>query len=219
MNKKCPKCGKEIPQYWYFHKECGWDAEKELPAKKVTTEDKITEKKEDFNLVIESSEKIATIGSPSSTNKLFLNILGTAAGKRLVGELTFFKFMQDGKPHYAIGQIAEIKLRNIWLEDATIKSVIRQKGYVSPLSDLQDTHLGDMSVSAIFKHENDKFDAGILGTVPSTGTPIYLMTDKVLDMLLAKHRSEIFYLGSVYGSRVKLPFWFKHFEPAPGRCR
>lgn len=161
--------------------------------------------------LISTSEKIGTIGSPSSTSELSLDILGTAVGKKLVGELAFFRFFQDGKPHYALGQITEVQLRNIWLEDPTMRSLARQRGQVNPVSGQQDTHLGNMTVSAVFSDNGNRFEPSILGTVPATGTFIYLATDDILDRLLEQYRKEIFYLGHVYGSKPKLPLWFKHF--------
>jgi len=165
--------------------------------------------------LINTSERIGTIGSPSSTSELSLDILGTAVGKKLVGELALFRFSQDGKPHYALGQITEVQLRNIWLEDPTMRSLARQRGQVNPVSGQQDTHLGDMTVSAVFSDDGHRFEPSILGTVPATGTPIYLATDPILDRLLERYRDEIFYLGHVYGSTPKLPLWFKHFGTGP----
>ena len=161
--------------------------------------------------LINTSERIGTIGSPSSTSELSLDILGTAVGKKLVGELALFRFPQDGKPHYALGQITEVQLRNIWLEDPTMRSLARQRGRVNPVSGQQDTHLGNMTVSAVFSDEGNSFEPSILGTVPSTGTSIHLATDQILDKLLERYRDELFYLGHVYGSTPKLPLWFKRF--------
>jgi len=165
--------------------------------------------------LISSSERVGTIGSPSSTSKLSLDILGTAVGKKLVGELALFKFSQDGRPHYALGQITEVQLRNIWLEDPTMRSLARQRGQVNPVSGQQDTHLGDMTVSAVFSDGGNRFEPSILGTVPATGTFIHLATDQILDRLLERYSDEIFYLGHVYGSTPKLPLWFKHFGTGP----
>ncbi|MDI6704490.1 MAG: ATP-binding protein [bacterium] len=165
--------------------------------------------------LISSSERIGTIGSPSSTSGLSLDILGTAVGKKLVGELAFFRFSQDGKPHYALGQITEVQLKNIWLEDPTMRSLARQRGQVNPVSGQQDTHLGDMTVSAVFSDDANRFEPSILGTVPATGTFIHLATDQILDRLLERYQDEIFYLGYVYGSTPKLPLWFKHFGTEP----
>ncbi len=165
--------------------------------------------------LISSAERIGTIGSPSSTSELSLDILGTAVGKKLVGELALFRFFQDGKPHYALGQITEVQLKNIWLEDPTMRSLARQRGQVNPVSGQQDTHLGDMTVSAVFSDDGNRFEPSILGTVPATGTSIHLATDEILDRLLERYRDEIFYLGHVYGSTPKLPLWFKHFGRGP----
>ena len=161
------------------------------------------------------AERVGTIGSPSSTGGVSLDILGTAADKKLVGELVYFKFSQDGKPHYALGQITEVQLKNIWLEDPTMRSLARQRGQVNPVSGEQDTHLGQMTVSAVFGDEGNKFEPSILGTVPPTGTFIKLSTDEILEKLLERYQEEIFYLGHVYGSTPKLPLWFKHFSSGP----
>jgi len=165
--------------------------------------------------LISSSERIGTIGSPSSTSELSLDILGTAVGKKLVGELALFRFSQDGKPHYALGQITEVQLRNIWLEDPTMRSLARQRGQVNPVSGQQDTHLGKLTISAVFGDDGNRFEPSILGTVPATGTSIHLATDQILDRLLEKYQDEIFYLGYVYGSTPRLPLWFKHFGTGP----
>lgn len=167
---------------------------------------------EKINKVLSKSERVGVIGSPSSTTELSLDILGNAVTKKLVGELTLFSFAQEGKQNYAMGQITEIELRNVWLEQSTIRSLARQKGSISPISERQDTHLGKMTVSAVFQGAGDgKFQPSMLGTIPATGTPISIVTDEILDALLESQKEEIFYLGNVYGSKPKLPLWFKHF--------
>jgi len=49
--------------------------------------------REEINIetLISNAEKIGTIGSPSSTAELSLDIMGTAVKKKLVGELVFFE--------------------------------------------------------------------------------------------------------------------------------
>jgi len=175
----------------------------------------MSDKRTNLEQLISSSERIGAIGSPSSTSELSLDILGTAVKKKLVGELALFEFSQDGKPHYALGQITEVQLKNVWLEDPTMRSLVRQRGQVNPVSGQQDTHLGDMTVSAVFSDVGTRFEPSILGTVPATGTFIHLATDEVLEGLLSDYRDEIFYLGRVYGSTPRLPLWFKHFGSGP----
>jgi len=163
--------------------------------------------------IVAATERLGVVGSPSSTSQLSIDILGTAVNRKLVGELALFRYSQDSSPHYALGQITEVQLRNIWHEDPTMRSLIRQRGRVDAVSERQDTHLGQMIISAVFKQTGPgKYEPSILGTVPSTGTPIHIVTDEVLDEILQPYRDQIFYLGHVYGSKPKLPLWFKHFD-------
>src|SRR2546422_3805838 len=159
----------------------------------------------------DNSERIGVVGSPSSTHTLAIDILGTAADKGLVGGLSMFSFTQDGTDHYALGQITEIKLRNVWSEDPTMRGLIRQKGRVDPITERQDTHTATMLVSAVFGKVSDGFEPSMLGTVPATGTPIKLVNEQVMQDLLEDYRKEIFNLGKTYGSKVLMPMWFKHF--------
>lgn len=165
--------------------------------------------------IVDDSERLGVVGSPSSTTKLALDILGGAVNRKLVGELVVLGFEQDDARHYAIGQITEIQLRNIWHEDPTMRSLIRQRGRVDAVSERQDTHLGQMVTSAVFRDAGASYKPSILGTVPSTGTPIHRVTNAVLNTLLQPYRNQLFYLGHVYGSNSHLPLWFKHFGRGP----
>jgi len=63
--------------------------------------------------IVDQTERLGVVGSPSSTAQLALDILGTAVTRKLVGELALFRYLQDASAHYALGQITEIQLRNI----------------------------------------------------------------------------------------------------------
>jgi hypothetical protein len=179
-----------------------------------------------LDAVIAQTERLGVIGSPSRTSELAVDVVGTAVGRKLVGELAMFPFQQDGVPHYALGQITEIELRNVWHEDPTMRSLIRQRGKVDAVSERQDTHLGKMTISAVFKHitmqlgtsgtpGGASYEPSIMGTVPPTGTTIHLVNDDVLETVLHRYKDQIFYLGHVYGSTPRLPLWFKHFDRGP----
>jgi len=165
--------------------------------------------------LVDEAERIGVVGSPSSTSEMALDILAGAVNKKLVGELALFRYHQDGLSHYALGQITEVKLRNVWHEDPTMRSLIRQRGRVDTVSERQDTHLGEMTISAVFSAGSNGYHPSILGTVPATGTPIHLVNDAVLSELLSPYRDQLFYLGHVYGSKPLLPLWFKHFDTGP----
>ena len=161
--------------------------------------------------IVERAEKIGVIGSPSSTANLTIDILGTAVNKRLVGGLSVFEYDQDGQEHYALGQIVEIEMRNVWTQDPTIRGLIRQRGRVDPITERQDTHTALMSISSVFQNQGGRIDQSILGTVPPTGTSIKLMSKEVMDSILRDYQDQLFYLGNAYATQIPLPMWFKHF--------
>ena len=164
-----------------------------------------------------TSEHIATVGSPSTTTSLALEILDDAAKKKLVGELIWFAFDQDQTKHYALGQITEVVLQNFMLEFSEIRSLARQRGGVNPISGVQDTHKGLMTTGSVFKFSDKSYMPSILGTVPPTGTPVYSANENVLRNLLERYQEKIFYLGNFYESKLKLPLWFDHFgDPEEG---
>jgi hypothetical protein len=176
----------------------------------------MAESTRDLDKIVDETERLGVVGSPSSTAQLALDVLGSAVTRKLVGELALFRFTQDTSMHYALGQITEVQLRNIWHEDPTMRSLIRQRGRVDAVSERQDTHLGQMVISAVFRKGGPAgYEPSILGTVPATGTPIHVVSDSVLDELLRPYQDQIFYLGHVYGSKPMLPLWFKHFDSGP----
>jgi hypothetical protein len=163
--------------------------------------------------LLQECETLGTIGSPSSTTKLMMNIMGSAIDKKLLGELAIFKYSQDGKPHYTLGQITEVSLKNYLLEQSEMQSMAREIGTVNDVSGTQDVHIGSFSSSAVFCHnsESNVFEQSILGTVPSTGTAICKLSNQVLNKIFEKYNEQLFYLGHGYGSNTNIPMWFKHF--------
>jgi hypothetical protein len=162
------------------------------------------------------AERIGVVGSPSSSHSLTIDILGTAFDKKLVGSLCMFNFKQDGAHHFALGQITEIDLRNVWSEDPTMRGLIRQKGRVDPITERQDTHTASMLVSSVFGKNQKGFEPSMLGTVPSTGTSIKIVNEQFMRDLLSNYSKDLIYLGKAYGSTVLLPMWLKHFGDSEG---
>jgi hypothetical protein len=165
--------------------------------------------------IFDKLERVGVIGSPSSTTQLSADLLGTAVTKKLVGDLVTFNYIQDGADHYALGQIVEMKMRNVWLEDPTLRSLIRQKGNVVPVTEKQDFHYAVMNVSSVFSVGSET-EPSMLGTIPSTGTSIRLMNEDMMRSLLVRLNYNFTFLGNAYGTEIKLPMWFKHFEKGNG---
>ena len=163
------------------------------------------------------SERIGVIGSPSSTNELTIDILGTAVDKSLVGQFCAFQYTQDSRDNYALGQITEVRLRNLMLEDPTIRGLIRQRGQVDPVTERQDTHTAKMITSSVFSHSGGLFEPSQLGTVPSTGTSLSLLDGDMMGSFVKRYQKELFYIGKTYGSKIiPFPMWFKHFGGGEG---
>lgn len=160
-----------------------------------------------------NGERVATIGSPSTTTSLSLEIFSESAKRKLVGELIWFEFKQDNVKHYTLGQITEVELRNFMLEFSEIRSLARQRGNVNPVSGMQDTHRGLMTPGAVFKRNEESYVPGILGTVPPTGTEVYKADEDMLGKLLGQYQDKMFRLGNFYESGLRLPLWFHHFGP------
>lgn len=172
---------------------------------------KMVEKHNDqIKEIFDRAERIGVIGSPSSTNGLSVDILGTAVDKKLVGNLCMFNYLQEGKENYALGQIVEVGMRNIWAEDPTMRSLIRQRGSVEPITGRQDYHYAKMSVSSVFSISS-LTEPSMLGTIPSTGTSVRLMGEELMLSILGDMREEFTFLGRAYGTQIRLPMWFKHF--------
>lgn len=172
----------------------------------------MSEQPKSLDQVLANAERVGVIGSPSTTGELSVDIINVAVTRKLVGELAMFKYTQDGLSHFVIGQITEIELRNVWHEDPTMRSLVRQKGQIDAISGRQDTFLGKMTISAVFQEMHPgQYAPSILGTIPPTGTYIYAVDDEPLRTLLGAYAQHLFYLGHVYGSKPLLPLWFKHF--------
>ncbi|GAH76606.1 unnamed protein product, partial [marine sediment metagenome] len=122
-------------------------------------------------------------------------------------------YYQDGKDLYALGQITEIMMQNIWTQDPTMRGIIRQRGRVDPITEKQDIHMAKMIISSVFSVHDNSVQPSLFGTVPSTGTRIKLFDDKIMNALLADYQDELFYLGKTYGTDFNLPMWLKHFGP------
>ena len=162
-------------------------------------------------------DKIGIITSPSGTADISLEILEKSSRTNLIGKLIWYKFMQDEHPHYALGQLTEILLKNFMLEFSEMRSLARQRGSVNPITEIQDTHQGIMTTGAVFKHNGNTFEPSVLGTVPPTGTLAFNAKNELIEKLLEDYKNPISYLGNFYLSETKLPLSFPHFgDPDSG---
>jgi len=162
------------------------------------------------------NQDVAVVGSPSTNTELTLDLLQEATEERLVGALTSFQAVQDGRKIVSVGQIVGIELKNRWHEDSVFRNLIKRTGEIPPITNRQDTRTADLVVGATFKEVENGYEPEVLGMVPPTGTRVARVTQTLLDNLLDVYQDEIFYLGQAYANEILYPMWFKHFDSGAG---
>lgn len=105
--------------------------------------------------LVDHGERIGAVGSPSTTSEFTIDIFGRAVDKKLVGELGIIRYTQDGKAHYALGQITEVMMRNVMLEQSVGRGIVRERERWDAVQERQDTHTATMSLSAVFAVEGN----------------------------------------------------------------
>ena len=166
---------------------------------------------------VDAGEQVGVVGSPSSTSRLSVDVLGSKAARSLAGALAVLRFEQDGGEAYALGQVTEVSLDNPFMRDPTLKALIRQHGSVDPITGGHDTHAAEMLVSAVFVEDGPgAVRQGSMGTVPPTGTPVRLAGAGAIAALTAPCAGATSTIGRVPGAggpAAYLPSWFRHFGP------
>lgn len=160
---------------------------------------------------------IGSVGSPSNTTEILLDINQKSEKKRNLGQLVCLIQPQEQEHLVVIGQISEIETKNRWHEDLTFRGIIKRRGSLPHLSGKADVRTAKLNVQACFSIAPDgKISEGTLGTSPATGTPIFSVRDEILDKLLEQYKNQILYLGHAYATDVKMPLWLKHFDRGEG---
>lgn len=158
-------------------------------------------------------ERIGVIGSPSTNISLAIDTLEQAYDRGLVGNFCIVEFVQDGKPLYSIGQVAQISLSNPYLERASIRKIISVRGQATHLTEKHDIRLLKMLINSAYVWDNSRFIPTTVGSVPPTGTPVFLLNQEVVDELVKQQKDELFFVGKMYNTNIFVPFIFRHFGP------
>ena len=151
-------------------------------------------------------------GSPSNTLEVVIDITELTKTDRTLGQMVYVAVEEDARNVLVIGQIIEIETKNRWHEDPAFKGVIKRHGTLPHLSGAADNRIATISVQACYDLGSSEPEGYILGTSPSTGVKVFKMNNVVMEALMAGDKKAITYIGKVYGTKVDLPFWFKHFD-------
>lgn len=163
---------------------------------------------------------IASLGSPSTTTEMTLDILQKAAGRKLVGSLVYFDLEQEGASVRVTGQITDLEMRNSFHETTQIRNALKNGGSIAGVSGLLDVRTASLAPGAVFGRADPEELWGYetLATVPPSGTLVHRLDQATVDDLVAAHESDVFRIGRAYGDdSVALPMYVKHFgSPSRG---
>ena len=159
-----------------------------------------------------SEVPLGVTSSPSNTIEITIDIREESKLRRTLGQMVFIKINEDGRDVLVMGQIIKIETKNRWHEDQAFKGIIKRFGSLPHLSGSADNRIATISVQACYDLYGSEPDGYILGTSPSTGKRVEVMTNEVMNLLMENYSDQITYLGHFYNTDVHAPFWFKHFD-------
>lgn len=168
------------------------------------------------------NDNVGSVGSPSTTVKVTVDILENAIGSPLQGQLVYFSHALDNGHLFALGTVTDIETTNRWHEDANMRGVLKRYGSLPHLSGVGDVRTADVLVQAAYLSQTPDLSGeeppiesgGMLAMSPTTGARVARVTDDFLVQLLRRHQDEIAYLGHLYRTDVRLPLTLRHFGPA-----
>ena len=155
------------------------------------------------------------VSAPSTSNSIAIDILPLKDGQgspRVMGELIITEVREADTQIFAIGQVVEVTTRNQWHENITFKGVIKEYGTIPHLSGQADIRTATVTVQSAFRVAGKSLIPHVLGTSPTTGRRINLLTNATMKLIMQDRRGEIIYLGKAYGADVSIPFWLRHFS-------
>lgn len=160
---------------------------------------------------VQKGELLGHIGSPSSTAKLKVNLDEGAYTRGLVGNFCVIPFVQDGDDTFSIGQIISSELSNPYLERHSVEKIVSIRGEASPLTEKHDVLNVTLGLGSTYSMESNGLMPSTAGTVPPTGTPVYLLNQDVVDEIAGTPEKKLVKLGKMYNTNVLLPMIFQHF--------
>ena len=162
--------------------------------------------------IIEGSDSLGVIGSPSSSFEAVVDIREINEKSRLLGELVCFQVREGDNTALVLGQITEIETKNRWHEEPAFKGIIKRHGKLPNLSGIADNRIAVLQVQSSFLLEKERAEPHKLANSPSTGVPVKRINNKIMREIMRRQPSaDLISMGKAYGTNVKIPFWLKHF--------
>ncbi|MCF7935991.1 MAG: DUF87 domain-containing protein, partial [Synergistales bacterium] len=174
-------------------------------------------------LIPAEAVRVGVVGAPGSTDEVVVDIAADAAASSLVGRWIAVPFSQDDAPAIAVGQVTRVRMENDFRSIGAVRSA-GSHGGVLPGGAADDLYQADITVTATFRCEVEggrcHIVPSILGTVPPSGTEVFMVSDSMLERLLARNADDLFFLGHAWGGAPggapMLPTWIRHFQKGEG---
>lgn len=160
----------------------------------------------------QQDEPLGVVGSPSDTFESTVDILKVSEKKKLLGELAWFRVVENDAGVLVLGQITEIKTENRWHQEPSFRGIIKRHGRLPHLSGDADSRIAKINVQSSFISDRNSGDykAHKLANSPSTGVPVKKMSNQKMKDLMGQYEGLVC-LGAAYDTKVDVPFWLKHF--------
>lgn len=167
-----------------------------------------------------AGSQIGTVGSPSTTGEVTVDINAEASDTTLLGDMVCLTHpIANGRHLLALGTVSDIETRNRWHEDPNMRGVLKVHGSLPHLSAVGDTRTAAVVIQAVYNTDAEappfggfpRESGGMLGMSPTTGTPVRRVSDALVQSLTARHAGDVVYLGYVYRTKVRLPLFIRDF--------
>lgn len=154
---------------------------------------------------IEKGEKVAGVGSPSSSSEITLDLTKTGRNSKLVGTtVALINDLGINGEELGLGTVTEVITHNRWHEDSSFKGASDEDGILTGLSgELGDQRDAKIRIQASWSRANPS-DSWIpggtqLGMSPSTGTGVHMVSKPLVEEITATY-SDLHYNGFLGGA-------------------
>lgn len=167
------------------------------------------------------TERVASVGSPSSNYEVTLDLNKVGRHTPLVGALLGLENPMGDGSELALGTVTEVTTHNRWHEDSAFKGASNEEGTIEGYSGEDgDSRTATIRLQAAWKRSNKNSDwvpsGPNLRMSPATGTKVFRVDDSLISQLTV-NTEDLHYMGELGGTDgVRLPFSVPDFSGPAG---
>ena len=168
-----------------------------------------------------TTERVASVGSPSSNYEVTLDLNKVGRHTPLVGALLGLENPMGDGSELALGTVTEVTTHNRWHEDSAFKGASNEEGSIEGYSGEDgDSRTATIRLQAAWKRSDKDSDwvpsGPNLRMSPATGTKVFRVDDSLISQLTV-NTEDLHYMGELGGTDgVRLPFSVPDFSGPAG---